>query len=96
MAEGRESSLSEDEKDQIIQEFIRLPFGVIVPIPVSLLNPTQPDDGRRSRSDGPIEGFAHNFRIYVLNGNHRLTDMVKRGERDRKMQVKKVPDPHET
>ena len=76
--------------------FVRLPLGVIMAIPLSLLHPTQPDDGKCTRSSGPIEGYVHDGQIQIQNGNHRFWNTKNRGERDRCMPVKKVDDPHKT
>jgi hypothetical protein len=85
-----------NESPSFFEKFLTLPMGVIMAIPRSLLHPTQPDDGNRSRSSGPIEGYVHNGQIQIQNGNHRFWNTKNRGERDRCMPVKKVDDPHKT
>lgn len=86
-------------RQKVLDKLQGLKIGGEMRVPVSCLHPTQPDDGKPPRSDGPIEVCVDNGNIVVIHGNHR-TYKYKRGQGDDvdllapvHVQVRKVRNP---
>ena len=85
----------ENDKIGILEKFKASKVGLVLSIPIALLIPSQPDDQKTTRSTGPIQAYSEGDLIVVLDGNHRLNEIKRRGTGKRKLQVRKVENPHE-
>ena len=70
----QESKLNFDE------QFDRLPYGSLIKLPISMIHPTDVDDGKDSMTDEPTEIYREDKsrKLYIYDGNHRYHD----GEKD--------------
>lgn len=65
-------------KERIIKDFRALSLGVETTAPYICVSPSQPDDGKNSRSFGSIEVFELDDRLIILHGNHRYYDLKRK------------------
>ena len=58
------------------EQFKKLPVGNLIKIPVSHIHPTDPNDGRKSMTDGPIKVYQekNTNKLFIYDGNHRFYD----------------------
>ena len=61
-----------------------MPIGGLIKLPISMVHPTDVDDGKVSMTNEPIEIYQENKsrKIYTYDGNHRYfdkeRDLIKR------------------
>lgn len=89
------------EKDRLfraLDQFRGLNVGDIMRVPLSVVRPTQPDDGRMSKTVGPLEAFYDKGLVFVQDGNHRYHDIVNgrigRIDGGSSIDVRKVKNPY--
>lgn len=79
----------------IMDMFKKLEIGNTMKVPISLLNPSQPDDGKHSRRISPIEVCLHSDRLIIITGNHRYWELKRAADQhhyDSLTEVRKVID----
>jgi len=57
--------------------FKELPFGWHMKLPMDLLTPIIADDYKKPETEGPIQVFQKDNKIYIDDGNHRYYDQKR-------------------
>jgi len=56
------------------KQFNELPFGGHMKLPMSMITPITVDDYKNSDTNGPVDVFKKDDKIYLDDGNHRYFD----------------------
>jgi hypothetical protein len=73
----------------VIEKYKEVPFGAVISVPISMLEPTQKHDGRVNESPKPIPVFMTTSRkdetkgkvvLRLIEGNHRYYNLLEKGE----------------
>jgi hypothetical protein len=75
----------------ILRKFSSAENGASFIVPLSILVPSQTNDGVETDQENPLEVCYNNASFTIVHGHHRYYTMQKRGIKS--VAVKKVPNP---
>lgn len=74
------TGISEDETTKNRDIFFRATIGETMALPLTMLKPTQPDDGQLPNGAGSIEACADKGNILIIHGHHRYYRGIERSQ----------------